>query len=234
VIAAEKSGEERILQDYRLWIDGQWQASAGGGRLTIVDPATEQPIASVIDGSRADVDRAVQAASRAFYDGRWSKKTPGERSKALWKLADLIESNAERLARAGAKVLLGGQAPADRDAGYYFAPTVIADADQKSEIIQSEVFGPVLTISSFSDDADAVRLGNDVLYGLAVSVFTKDVGRAMTVSSQLEFGTVWINDHIPLTSETPHGGFKQSGFGRDLSAEAMSDYQITKHVMIAQ
>ncbi|MFN8596674.1 MAG: aldehyde dehydrogenase family protein, partial [Anaerolineae bacterium] len=88
------------MQDYQLWIDGQWQASNGGGQITIVNPATEQPIAQVIDGSRADVDHAVQAASQAFYDGRWSKKTPGERSKALWKLADLIEANAERLARA--------------------------------------------------------------------------------------------------------------------------------------
>ncbi len=77
-----------------------------------------------------------------------------------------------------------------------------------------------------------MQLGNDVLYGLAASLWTKDIGRAMRISSELEFGTVWINDHIPLTSETPHGGFKQSGFGKDLSAEAVGDYQITKHVMV--
>ena len=118
------------------------------------------------------------------------------------------------------------------DKGYFYEPTVIADADQKAEIIQSEVFGPVLTVSSFKDEADAVRLGNDVLYGLAASLWTKDIGRAMRISRDLEFGTVWINDHIPLTSETPHGGFKQSGFGKDLSAEAVGDYRITKHVMV--
>jgi len=117
--------------------------------------------------------------------------------------------------------------------GYFFEPTVIVDADQKSEIIQSEIFGPVLTINTFKSEEEAVRLANDVNFGLAASIFTKDVARAMRVVRDLEYGTVWVNDHIPLTSETPHGGFKQSGFGKDLSAEAVSDYQVTKHVMIA-
>ncbi|RIK32093.1 MAG: gamma-aminobutyraldehyde dehydrogenase [Chloroflexi bacterium] len=477
---------------YKLWINGAWQDSDGGKIVDLENPATEATIAQVTEATRADVDRAVQAAHAAFYDGRWSRLTPGERSKALWKLADLMEARIEEFSRAetdstgkpykfislggdlpfaidnlrffaaaardthgshagefldgytsmyrrepvgvvgqiapwnypilmaiwkigpalasgctvvlkpapttplttlmlaelsaeagippgvlniitggndagqaivehplvrmvsltgsvntgkkvmrtaadtlkrvhlelggkapfivfddadpaavaeiaafaatvntgqdctaatrvyvsqdkvknvqdalveamratpvgapyddavkmgplisrvqrdrvmgfveraksaGAKILTGGNIPPAWQQGYYFEPTVIAEANQAAEIIQSEVFGPVVTVNSFRDEAEALHYANDVAYGLAASVWTNDLGRAIRVSSALEFGTVWINDHLPLTSETPHGGFKQSGFGKDLSAEAMGDYQITKHVMIKQ
>nr|WP_155073881.1 gamma-aminobutyraldehyde dehydrogenase [Streptomyces taklimakanensis] len=185
----------------------------------LVHESVHDEFVAALAKAAAEVKTGDVADPDCFYG-------PLNSSTHLEKVTGFIERLPEH-----AKVETGGKRVGDK--GYFFAPTVVSGLRQDDEIVQNEVFGPVITVQRFGDEAEAVAHANDVEYALASSVWTRDHARAMRMSKALDFGCVWINTHIPLVAEMPHGGFKKSGYGKDLSAYGLEDYTRVKHVMTA-
>jgi 1-pyrroline dehydrogenase len=219
VIVFDDADLDAVAEAIKLW--GYWNAGQDCTAAT-----------RVIAGPKI-YDRFVAEVSDQVKSIKWGDPAEGddiEMGSLIAKAqADKVEGLVDR-ARAGAEIVTGGHRP-DRP-GAYYEPTVIAGPDQKREIVQHEVFGPVVTVQRFSDEDQAIAWANDVRFGLAASVWTSDAGRGMRVAKAIQFGTVWINDHFMLVSEMPHGGFKESGYGKDQSMYAIEDYTVVKHVML--
>jgi 1-pyrroline dehydrogenase len=219
VIVFDDADLDAVAEAIKLW--GYWNAGQDCTAAT-----------RVIAGPKI-YDRFVSELTDQVKSIKWGDPAEGDEiemgSLIAQAQADKVEGMVDR-ARGGAEIVTGGVRP--KRPGAFYEPTVIAGPDQKSEIVQDEVFGPVVTVQRFSDEEQAINWANDVRFGLAASVWTSDAGRGMRVAKSIQFGTVWINDHFMLVSEMPHGGFKESGYGKDQSMYAVEDYTVVKHVML--
>ncbi|WP_024819588.1 gamma-aminobutyraldehyde dehydrogenase [Arthrobacter sp. 31Y] len=213
-----------------------------------LDAAVHGAVAGSLINTGQDCTAATRAiVHRSLYQEFVSKVaarfegivlgTPGDSDADLgplvsFKQRDHVAAMVER-ARGYSKIVAGGYAPADGglENGAFYRPTLVIDAAQDSEIVKDEVFGPVLVVLPFDTDDEAIHLANDTVYGLAASAWTTNLQRALRATREIKAGCVWVNDHIPIISEMPHGGFKQSGFGKDMSAYSFEEYTQVKHVM---